>query len=211
MSSNPPRAIDSKDIRILTLSELEEDRVLQRDIHFTVSPIDCYKVGPEYDEMGHISPVNFRFTIDDSDNIYFFRNAWPISGTLYCLKTEDIIPSGIHTIDTSDDSIDQMLKEIQENHNGCIRCETSRTQSNGRTTIAVFDVHNRKTLKEALINNYPAILSLSKGYELPFNKPLMRVSRLGGIPQLYNAKTKTWEDGMEILGEYIPCYFKGKI
>lgn len=209
--SNSLKSLSAADIKIVTLAELEESRALQRDIHYSISPVDCYKIGPDYDEIGNIAAANFRFSIQDSEHIYFFRNAWPIQKRPYCLNDKDIIPSGIHTIDTSDDSIDQMIREIQDNHEGCIKCVSKVTDTNGKVTIAAFDVHNRKTLKQALLDNHPAILNLSKGYELAFNKPLMRVARLGGTPQLYNSIQNNWEDGIEILGEYVPCYFKGKI
>lgn len=150
----------------IRLEHLLNDRILQRDIHYTLEKAT-------YNEDAHMllgTPYNPNpilgfenaaatgriitrtFTIKDPDNIYFFQNGWPIHDVPDCLRTHDIVPSGLY--------------EDQDVFSGC-------TKEEGNMGDA---------------SNYPAGLS-----DIPFNKPLMRVNTYGGQPERYNSLCMEWE------------------
>jgi len=130
---NPPKKLSLIEISEIPLEQLVDDRVLQRDIHYSVekSTRDTNYVDEErpynpnhivtlkesgsldWQQETHsfksISYQHETFRIMDKIHIYFFDAGWPCAKVPEFLRPEDIIPSG-----TMDSPFNKPLNRVKE-------------------------------------------------------------------------------------------------
>ena len=171
-----PNILSFDEISQIPLEDLLNDRTLQRDIHYTLqnayrgnleTPDPNIQYNPnqviELEMPNGCQWQHNTFKIQDSKNIYFFDQGWPMQKVPAYLKAEDVIGSGFYTQDMSN------AEEI--------RGELGLTKE--QFNLAIYN-QNPKVTKR---------LGLS---EIPFNKPLERVALMGGNPQYYDTKNEHW-------------------
>ncbi len=161
--------------------ELLTNRVLQRDIHYSIYDKTTrdpkiadkkvqYNPNPSVileNVLGEHSEVLEKdtFRIDDSEHTYFFPKLWPTEEIPDYLKQEDLIPSGYSTLNNN------LYETVRE--------ELSLTKEQMETEIYL---KNKEILKKLGTD------------EVPFNKTLFRVKGEKSVPELYNPSTGQWEE-----------------
>lgn len=140
------RIIPFEEIKKIPLEELVNNRVLQRDIHYSLY---LYANGGRYQRnpnpiikleiQNSGERVDLRFRINDKENLYFFEIEPPNEVVPSYLKEDDVIGSGRYTY--------------------------TRQREDGKWG----------------------------NVEIPFNKPLNRVKKNGGIAERYNSREGQWE------------------
>lgn len=104
------------------------------------------------------------FRIQDRTNIYFFDEGWPGVEVPEFLRPEDIIPSGSSTLDPS--NYERVRSELR--------------LSNEEMNDAIYACNQE-------------VLEKLGTRDIPFNKPVNRVSERGGIPEQYNSRIQQWQ------------------
>lgn len=178
---------------------LADNRQLQAHIHYTVS-----RARHDHKEESSKTPYNptsaleltsprgwsletNTFRIKDQKFIYFFPVWWPVEAVPEYLREEDIVPSGMYSLNCSRKNLERAVEQL--------KAEGATTSL---TDIAVLE--EVKVPIDSLDRLNDALYSCDRhaeevvGYtEIPFNKPLLRVHRYGGKPERLNFKTKAWE------------------
>ena len=174
-----PMILSFEEIEKISLKELLSNRELQRDIHYFVSYATRNYDFADGDHQYNPNPIvkledekskviiwqHKTFSIgDNNSHIYFFDESWPTTDLPDYLRATDIIPSGIHTVSGDD------YRRVHAD-----------------TGLGAVDI------ALALHAGDQKIIDAIGAKELLFNKPVMRVNKNGGIPEIYNSATLEWE------------------
>lgn len=115
------------------------------------------------------------FLLKDRKYYYYFQHFWPQDSVPPYLRPEDIVPSG--------SACQSFPPEI-------------RTQI--RDDLGI----NNEQLNYLIYMQDPRVTRKAVYVDIPFNKPISRVSVRGGVAQRYNYNSKEWEDNGD--GIYTP-------
>ncbi len=219
---NTPQLIPFELMASFEVKELIHSRPLQRDIHYTLSGATRdLKYVDEYHflnpnpivviKSSHSASYHHEtFRVRDSKHIYFFDRGWPVAEVPDFLCPEDIIPSGLHTLNTSYKNRERALAELLKEKatfgglvqiNGlALKIYKEDTFQDRRLLDAQFlsapvraPITDMTSLETAIYCSDPHILQVVGTVDIPFNKPLYRVAEFGGNPQSYNSKEDTWK------------------
>ncbi len=170
--------IPFEEILRISPEEFVNDRDLQRDVHYTVrnSTRDeefvngedrLYNPNPvlEIEGEGRVSWERNTFSLDDKKNTYFFREGHPAEDVPDFLREEDIMPSGFQTIGYG--NADEVIEELE--------------------------LEGEDKLRWRAYHMDDEVLSRLNHPDIMFNKPVHRVSNLGGKPELYNSRDGQWQ------------------
>jgi len=183
--------IPFSEIAEVSQTRLVGDRVLQRDIHYTiglahrehafVSKERPYNPNPTVELRGqsYLSGKGRTFRIRDEEHIYFFDDSWPAAKVPEFLRPKDIIPSGCQTLD--DSNTESVRKEL-----GLTKHEMA---------MEIYGASSEIFKKIGFL-------------DIPFNKPLNRVGVLGGLAERYNSVNFEWEQYGEMYKPSISQKFE---
>jgi hypothetical protein len=159
-----PKILSNEELEKITLEELEKNRVLMRDLEYTLNEFFTKKEVPamvKEKRGGHC-----WFALPDDDHLYFFDDGWPIEYDDF-LRPEDIIPSGHwHQKSRSEAEIKQLAKGLK--------------------------MSVKRFWEEEYYCN-PDVLGAIGVERAPFTKPLERTNRNFGKRERFSHRQGKWE------------------
>jgi hypothetical protein len=199
----------------LTLQELESDRALIRDVHFTIERAEkgsmiavlLTELTIHNKKEGQYSSTSYvkAFQIDDRKHLYFFDNGSPIEYDDF-LNPEDVIPSGNYRLNITRENKESalgLLETLSTSKNAYVMSPENMEKLvemnlNEENVVAVMEPYRIRTpiktmeeLEKAIYYGEANVLELFEAVPIMFTNDLRRADRKK--IERYNHKLKAWE------------------